>query len=501
MGWAVVATRFSALPAPVRVGLWVVVALAGWVPFVGTTLSPDEAGLLMVGGQWAPGSSLYGDYWVDRPPLLIALFAAADVAGGATAVRVLGLVAVATTVVATHLLTRAVAPGRSPDAVTAVVALALASPLLGGAGAVNAEMLAVPLVLLGLLCVVRALRTGGAQALALGAAGGALGAGAVLVKQNFVDVLVFLVALLLVVARRRDPAAGRRRPVLVVVGAAAAGAVIATALVLAAAAARGVDLGDLWDALVVFRVEAARVVGASASVDTPVRLARLVGALVLSGLPVLVGVLLLGWRRPVAGRRARGDGLGPLPVDLRLPAVAVLAWEVVGIAGGGSYWLHYLVGLLPGIVLVAAVSLDRGAGGRAVRWAVAACAASSVVALLVVLVAPQPRAAEPAIDYLRAHAGPGDTAVVAFGSANILQESGMRSPYPYLWSLPVRVHDSELATLIDVLEDDRPDWVVVAGESLASWAIESDAAEAVLAEHYERRAAAGTFTVFRRAVP
>ena len=50
-------------------------AVLCWLPFLGRTPSPDEGGLLTVAGQWAPGSSLYGDYWVDRPPLLIGLFA------------------------------------------------------------------------------------------------------------------------------------------------------------------------------------------------------------------------------------------------------------------------------------------------------------------------------------------------------------------------------------------------------------------------------------------
>ena len=53
-----------------------------WLPFAGRRLSPDEGGLLLLAGQWSPGSSLYGDYFVDRPPGLIALAALADAAGG-----------------------------------------------------------------------------------------------------------------------------------------------------------------------------------------------------------------------------------------------------------------------------------------------------------------------------------------------------------------------------------------------------------------------------------
>ena len=50
-------------------------------------LSPDEAGFLLVAQQWHPGTSLYGDYWVDRPPGLIALF---GLAPGPTGLRLLG---------------------------------------------------------------------------------------------------------------------------------------------------------------------------------------------------------------------------------------------------------------------------------------------------------------------------------------------------------------------------------------------------------------------------
>ncbi|MFT4262248.1 MAG: hypothetical protein QM572_02605, partial [Nocardioides sp.] len=61
---------------------------------VAAPLSSDEAGFLMVARQWHPGSSLYGDYWVDRPPGLITLYRVADLAGGTVALRVVGLVAV-----------------------------------------------------------------------------------------------------------------------------------------------------------------------------------------------------------------------------------------------------------------------------------------------------------------------------------------------------------------------------------------------------------------------
>ena len=78
-----------------RVTALAVLAGVVWLPFAGRSLSPDEGGLLMLGGQWSAGTSLYGDYFVDRPPLLIALFALAD---GPWSLRLLGIVAVVATV-------------------------------------------------------------------------------------------------------------------------------------------------------------------------------------------------------------------------------------------------------------------------------------------------------------------------------------------------------------------------------------------------------------------
>jgi hypothetical protein len=55
---------------PVTWGAAVLAGL-GWLPFVGAPASPDEGGYLLVASQWSRGTSLYGNYWVDRPPLLI----------------------------------------------------------------------------------------------------------------------------------------------------------------------------------------------------------------------------------------------------------------------------------------------------------------------------------------------------------------------------------------------------------------------------------------------
>src|SRR4051794_26400458 len=80
------------------------------LPFVAAPAGPDEAGFLQVAHQWAPGGgSLYGSYWVDRPPALITLYQLADVAGGLVPLRLLGCLSVVVTVLATAAAARRLA--------------------------------------------------------------------------------------------------------------------------------------------------------------------------------------------------------------------------------------------------------------------------------------------------------------------------------------------------------------------------------------------------------
>src|SRR4051794_4906153 len=88
--------RLAALPVVPIVALS---AFALRLPFLTRPPTPDEAGFLVVASQWhVGGTSLYGNYWVDRPPLLIAIFQLAHLGGGMTALRLIGALAVAVTV-------------------------------------------------------------------------------------------------------------------------------------------------------------------------------------------------------------------------------------------------------------------------------------------------------------------------------------------------------------------------------------------------------------------
>ena len=232
--------------------------LLGRAPFMAWPLSPDEGGLLMVARQWSPGDSVYGDYWVDRPPVLIAIFALADLLGGAWGLRALGALAVLASVLLAGLLGLVVAPRLRTAALlpAATAAILLATPLFGAA-TVAAEGLGVPLVLAGLVAAVASSRADTPRsALAWGLAAGAAGAAAALTKQNLLDVFVLVLALLLTGGSLRGHSGILR--VSTALGTALGAAVVVTGAV-AGAGALGTSTGELWTAVVAFRGEATRV--------------------------------------------------------------------------------------------------------------------------------------------------------------------------------------------------------------------------------------------------
>ncbi|MEP9361630.1 hypothetical protein ABLE68_01605 [Nocardioides sp. CN2-186] len=464
-------------PAPLRtawprVTLLLAVATAlVRLPFLALPLSPDEGGYLLVASQWSAGPSTYGAYFVDRPPLLMGLFGLADATGGAVPLRLLGILAAVTAVLLA---------GRLGGWLPAATAAVFVSTPLFDAMQVDGELLAVPFVVGGLLVLVRSLRATTPQAAYAGSVGaGVLATCAALVKQNVVDVFVVAAVLLVTLALGGQWRSAVRRTV--VFGAGALGALVVALL---PSAARGTGPASLWDALVTFRAEAAAVIHASANVATPDRFHTLLIALALSGAPVVVAAALLGFRRPETGP------------DLRWAALALLAWELVGAALGGSYWRHYLLAVVPGLVLLMAAVRPT----RATRGALAVAALSTAVSLVGFAAAPPSAGADQAVSaYLRDHARPTDTVVVAFGHPNIVRDAGLTSPYEHLWSLSVRVRDPQLHDLADLLaSSESPRWVVVDGASLATWGVDPTAAQVELDRRYTEVTADGDWHVFQR---
>jgi 4-amino-4-deoxy-L-arabinose transferase-like glycosyltransferase len=428
------------------------VAVAARLLFIARPATPDEAGFLVVASQWhVGGTSLYGNYWVDRPPLLIGIFRVADLTGGLASLRVIGAVAAAATV-ALLASTAGRAFGRRAVSWTAVVAAALLASPFVGAEAVNGELLAAPFIALGIRFAVEAV----ASEDPLTARGAALGSGlaamlALLVKQNMADVVVFAAACWLL-AWRTGRIRGRTLADLLAL--AATGAAVGYAVVMLWAAAHGTSPLAAYQATYPFRIRAGHVLANVPGHSADVRLSRLALAAALSVGPVLlVAFAALGLRR---SRNA--------PVAWAVAALA--AYACVSILAGGSYWLHYLIQGTPSVAL-AAGGLGAGAGpvGRGLaRVLVPLTAASAVVAVVASLAVAAPAPGAAVGRTLAASARRGDTVLSAFGDADIAYATGMRSPYPYLWSLPSRTLDPQMTLLRGILAGpNAPTWIVVRG--------------------------------------
>ncbi|MBW8751742.1 MAG: glycosyltransferase family 39 protein [Propionibacteriales bacterium] len=414
--------------------------------------TPDEGGFLVVASQWhVGGSSLYGNYWVDRPPLLIGIFRLADLAGGLVALRVIGaLLAAATLVLLADTARRAF--GIRAARWTAVAAAALLVSPLAGTQAVNGELLALPFLALGLRLAVEAVRATDP----LSARGAALGTGvaavlALLVKQNMADVVVFALVCWLV-AWRTGRLTGRSCRDLFAL--AVVGGGLGYAVVMLWAMAHGTSPLGVYEATYPFRVHAGRVLVATASERTDIRLNRLGTAAVLSGVvPVLLGFVLL------AVRRARAT-----PEVWAIVAASVFA--AASIVSGGSYWLHYLVQALPvtALAIGALASVRRPSTRLVVPLLVSGVVVSAVASLVTVVTHEQANPGAVVARSLEGAAQSGDTMVSAFGDGDIVEETGMSSPYPYLWSLPTRTLDPDLTLMRGVLAGPgAPTWFIVRG--------------------------------------
>ena len=479
----------------VGIGVAAVLAAAAWLPFVDVPLSPDESGFLLLAQHWSPGSSLYGSYWVDRPPLLLGLFSlaahlgpAGHSAAGLTApsVKLLGAVASGLAVLLAGVVAHVVSPGRRwTRRITVVGAVGVLSNPLLGMPETNGEVLAVPFVLIGVVCLIVSMPRGwGRHAFLLTAGAGSAAMCAALVKQNVIDVFVFAL-ILLVASRGRLSRPGTRIGVFL----GASGTVLAG--VLGAAALRGTTPAGLWDAIVVFRLQASAVIHASASEATSERMSHLALASLASGAVVLLVVAALGAVSTLRNHRT-GSPLGRIgaPGDLHRAwswgALGMTLWELCGVAIGGSYWLHYLTGLVPGMLLLLVLVPPT----RRWRRSLGICLSYVVVASAVlwvqhvtspVTVSDDARV----VTYLRGHAESRDGVVVAFGHPEIVAGSGLSSPYEYLWSLPVRVRDPALQELSGIMTSSgSPRWVVVDGDSLDSWGLDATTAQGLFQQHY-----------------
>ena len=449
-----------------------VVAVLARLPYLGRPASPDEAGYLLVGAQWSgPGHSLYGDYFVDRPPLLVTLYRVAAELGGVPALRLLGCLAALVVVLASARVASLLA-GHVAGRWTAVLAAAFTlSPLLG-AQQVDGELLAIPFVAVGLACVVAATRpaTSPLRATWFSVAAGAAGTAAALVKQNFVDVGVVVVVTLAVAVLRGEL---ERRRALGLAAAAVAGGLATLGSTALWTITHGTSLRGVWDATYPFRLEAAQVIAASGRVHAQGRLDTLLVSSVLSLVVPAMLVLALD-----VVLRPRRDAV-------RWALVAAVVWATTSAMLGGAYWLHYLLCLVVPVAVSLGVVAARHDGlARAARGVVVAAAVSSTLAWGVGLHlhATDDRALAGSAVARVAHRG--DTIVSLYGGADTVLASGLRSPYAQLWSLPVRVLDPDLRDLQTVLTGpDAPTWLVT-GRGVGGWGLQSADLAAVVRREY-----------------
>ena len=479
-----VLSRFGALPEWLRtwwaLGGCVLLALVLRVPYLTTPLGRDEGGLTYIAQNWPGGhGSLYGAYWVDRPPLLILLFKLAGL-GGEGGVRALGALAAVALVIAVTLLARAV-EGPRAGWIAGLLAALLSGSVSIGSIFTPGEQLAVVPSAFSVLCLVLAHRSRQARFVF---AAGALAVAAALIKQSFLDAgfagVVFVAA-----SAALDRDVRRRWPLAYV-----AGAAVPFAALLVWLAAAGHSIGGFVYTLFGFRIQLLHTLAVS-DIPLHLRLQKLEEPAWDSGLTIALVAALIG--------------LWALRKD-RVLVVTFGAWLVaatVGVLGGGSYFAHYLIGLVPVscvaasvviartplpirlVVIAAVLWLWRSRPRARARstWQITRCGSSEVGVA----------------SYVRDHARAGDSIYVMYARPNVVYYSGLPHPYPYMWSLMVRAKPGAREQLVRELSSTRrPTWLVQWQDD-NEWELDSDGRmDRLLSDGYRLAAVVCDHPIFLR---
>jgi 4-amino-4-deoxy-L-arabinose transferase-like glycosyltransferase len=444
--------------------LVVVLVRATYVP---RPLRIDEGGYLLIARHWHSGGEfLYGDYFVDRPPLLMLIFRAASFTEWDQAIRVIAIPFAVLFVLAgwrAGTLLAGPAGGRWAALVGGGV---MCSPGLA-ADQADGELFGAALVMTAVALTLSAWHHDRRpRRLWTAAAAGAVAAGAPLVKQNLLEGVLFLAGLIVFAywgwgahARHRAVDVARGAVLGALVPCAAVGLWLASGLVEPAAA---------WQDLVGFRGAALEAIWGDGS-DV------LVGrAFLLAALGLVTGLV------PVLAAWAGGAGRSlPGATPERRTITLLFLFGLAAITAGGSYWPPYLLQLGPAAVLaagaVAPLASSAGAWMRAAaRTVLAAAALGTVAAVVVHATVPPVWYSQRIGDWLADAKDPGDTGFVAYGHASVLETADLPSPYPHLWSVPMRTLDPEQTRLRTTLAGSRaPSWIVQVN-GLNAWRIDDD---------------------------
>jgi hypothetical protein len=454
------------------VGAALMAALSRIPGFFGP-LRPDEAGFLLVARNWHPEpTSPYGRYWVDRPPELIALVKLSDAIGGAYFLRFVAAVMCALLVLmaarTAYLLAQrsSLATAESPMRAArwaAVVTTAAVGNTMIDAISAKGELLGIPLVMTSCWLALEALALEhGRRSFALAAGSGLAASLAIGLKQNLFGGLIFGGVLLLGGALTRQIPWGRFGAL---AAAALAGAAVPVVATLTWALRAGVHPSEVWYAAVGFRSDASAIMASQSQTAPDARARELVVIVVLTGMAFVIAWFLLS-----LPTFARSD-----PV-VAVALVLMIVADVAGVILGGSYWHPYLFNLVPDVGLAAGLVVALPARRGVTMRVIGVVTVLSSVIAMGTWVVHEFRGNAPSSSTYAGHAiakvsEPGDTIVVYGGRADIVLASGLESPYRYLWSLPMRTLDPDLADLRAVLTGpDAPTWVVLAVE-IDSWDI------------------------------
>ena len=430
------------------------------------SLRSDEAGYLMTARQWhLSGANLYGDYFVDRPPLLMAIFKLAASFEWDPAIRVIALPFAVLFVVAAAWSAHVLA-GPSAARWSALVSGALISTPAVAADQADGELFAVSFVMASVGLTLAAWFSPSTTRrfwLAVGA--GCLAVAAALVKQSFLDGLVFAIALLVAAAFQQRLS---RRHALTLVSGGLVGGVVPLACLVWWLDVTGLGAERWWTDVIGLRMSALEVLWGTSPRLTVLRALLLVALALLSGILPVVAGYVMGCRNG----RLRGS-----PVTWAVGAT--LLFGVVAVTLGGSYWPHYLLQLAPVISLAAGwFAADSSREGLWMRGcslvAVGSATVGCLSVALVYLVVPQVWAPQRTGEWLADSSASGDTAFIAYGHASTLYYAGLESPYQHLWSAPMRVRDPNLTELTGVVRGpDAPTWIVE-WNGFNSWQIDAD---------------------------
>lgn len=418
-------------------------------------LNPDEAGYTLVARAWTPEpDSLYGLYWVDRPPLLIFVFKAADAIGGPYFLRLVAAFGCAALVLISARCAQILSGDRGARWV-AIVATVLTTNAMIDPVAAKGEILGIPVVVTSIWLALEALRVlerSRPRALLLAFGAGLAGATTLGLKQNMVTGLVFGGVVLIVSVLRRDIT---RSDFARLSASALLGAAVPIAATVGWCLAVGTVLHVLWYTVYGFRSDALAVISSQALGNSKGRAAILTLYFVLTGMAFFLGWLLLRvksvWQRHPAVTAA---------------TVAIIVVDGTSLGLSGSFWRPYLHLLTPGVLL--AVALLAGTSGVTLVWTrrftgvavLAACIALPAWTIQNLFAVTSPTAVETG-EAIGAASLPGDSIVVHGGRADIVMASGLDTPYPYMWSLPMRTLDPDRAQMVELLRGDhRPTWFV-----------------------------------------